>query len=367
MNISKNNILNEAKEIKEFVEKNKKLPTYATIEGSRLTPSQYTYVLSKMVSDINLKQVEKINVNEAQNPTGQTINENVYLDDYVDMAKRVVKYVATNKHIPNYCTTKKSKTKVRYELYVYCFAKILTYYLNNKRLPNYCSFKSTDIQANKINTTKTNKTTTTSTSDKQKTTKKSNCTNPYQSSPHYTAQGCGKLGQCTAYYCGPHSIHQAIRKFGITKFDERKIANWCGTTTSGTDHNGINTAIAKISKETGIKLSTQWKYFSDMGSTDAERFDNIAKTLCKPNKAVIWHIAYINGGSSTSGKHFGHYECIDKVNESTKYVRALNSLGNRKSDGSYYGKLQDRKYSVQAYFARNTPGSQKALCIITKG
>ena len=157
-----------------------------------------------------------------------------------------------------------------------------------------------------------------------------------------------------------------MRKFGITKFTERQIAGWAGTTTNGTDHNGINTAIAKISRETGIKLSAEWKNFSDMGSTAEERFKAVGKLLADPNVAVLWHIAYINGGNGTSGTHFGHYECVDKINTSTKYVRALNSLGNKKSDGSYTGKLQDRKYDIQAYFARNTPGGQKALCIIRR-
>ena len=184
---------------------------------------------------------------------------------------------------------------------------------------------------------------------------------------HYKDKGCNKLGQCTPYYCGPHSIHQAIRKFGITKYTEKQIASFAGSTTAGTDHQGINTAIAKISKDTGIKLTVQWKNFSSMGKTDAERFKAIGKLLGDKNTAILWHIAYINGGESTSGTKFGHYECIDIINTVTSYVRALNSLGTRNSNGSYQGKLQDRKYNVQAYFARNTPGGQKAICIITRG
>ena len=164
-----------------------------------------------------------------------------------------------------------------------------------------------------------------------------------------------------------HSIHQAIKKFGITKFSENQIAQWAGTTTSGTGHSGINTAIAKISKQSGVKLSVKWRNFSDMGKTDKERFENIAKILCKPNTAIIWHILYINGGSGIVGKGFGHYECLDKINTATGHVRALNSLGDRKADGSYKGRLQDRMYAIQAYYAKHTNGGQPALCIITKG
>ena len=104
-----------------------------------------------------------------------------------------------------------------------------------------------------------------------------------------------------------------------------------------------------------------------MGKTDKERFENIAKILCKPNTAIIWHILYINGGSGIVGKGFGHYECLDKINTETSHVRALNSLGDRKADGSYKGRLQDRMYAIQAYYAKHTNGGQPALCIITKG
>ena len=95
-----------------------------------------------------------------------------------------------------------------------------------------------------------------------------------------------------------------MKKFGITKYDEKTIAGWCGTTTRGTDHNGILTAIAKISKNTGIPLTASWKNFSDMGKTDNERFINIAKLLCQKDVAIIWHIAYVNGGNGTKGKQF---------------------------------------------------------------
>ena len=105
-----------------------------------------------------------------------------------------------------------------------------------------------------------------------------------------------------------------------------------------------------------------------MGKTDTERFKNIGKLLSDKNTAIIWHIGYINGGESTTGsKIFGHYEVLNVIDTLTNYVKALNSLGTRKADGSYQGKVQDRKFNVQAYYARKTPGNQKALCIIRKG
>ena len=358
MKVSKKKILLEASEVKLFVEKNKKLPTYATIDNSKFNPSQYCYLFAKQVSDINIQGIDKIVVKEPSKSVGDKINNKIVKNQYIDMAKRVAKYIETNKQAPNYVTIK--NLRVSYELYTFCFSKILAYYNKNKVLPNYCLFNSSDIQSTATSTTKSKKTTNSSTSKNKKT------TTLFVSAPHYTSSGCNKLGQCTKYYCAPHSIHQAIRKFGITKYSEKQIASWAGTTSNGTGHPGINTAIAKISKDSGVKLSVKWKNFSDMGSTDVERFKAIGKLLSDKNTAIFWHILY-KSSNSTNGQGYGHYEYVDKINTSTKYVRALNSLGNKKSDGSFYGKLQDRQYNTQAYFARNTPGNQSALCIIKKG
>jgi len=274
------------------------------------------------------------------------------------MISRFNDYCSRNNRVPSYVVT--IRNKADFTTYLYACCKILNYYKDNKTLPKTCLFTSSYIDVYQKSTAKTKNNQSTSTSTNAN-------IGIYTSSPHYLNENCNRLGQCTSYYCAPHSIHQAIRKFGITKYNEKQLAGWCGTTSYGTDHSGINTCIAKISKETGIKLSVQWKNFSDLGNTRDDRFLALGKLICKPNKAVLCHIGYQGAGQTASGTIFGHYECLDKINTKTKYVRALNSLGTKKSDGSYNGHLQDRPYSLQATYFRNTPGWQKAICIITKG
>lgn len=361
-------IIQEAKEVKAFVEKNKTLPKYCTIGGNEYSIYTTAYLFAKLLKNKNMSAINVVTIKASTKKAKDNIKEDIVSADYYDMVKRFVTYCEENKRVPAYVTSVKSKNQVSFELFTYCLAKIIVYYYShNNTSPLYCTFNSKDLQPTTTKQTTVKKTTKTSTSTKPKTIKKTNCDNPYTSKTHYLSAGCNKLGQCTGYWCGPHSIHQAMRKFGITKYTEKQIAAWAGTTTSGTGHPGINTAIAQISKKSGVKLSVKWKNFSDMGSTDAERFKAIAKILCQPNKAIIWHIAYIDGGASTNGKAFGHYECLDTIDIAAKTVRALNSLGTKKSDGSYPGRLQTRSFNTQAYFAKHTSGGQPALCIITKG
>ena len=375
MTVNTKQLINESAEIKAFIEKHKKLPLTNTINSKTYTIYATSYLMSRLVLD-NAKQKDYSPINIREYNVSQhkdTIKEEVYKNDYLDMIKRFVHYCESNHKVPSTIHTKNTNIKVSFELYTYCISKIIAFINKNHYLPNYCLFNKADLQntnATNTNTKKETSKSTSTTSKTKKTTKKGNCTNPYTSTPHYHEHGCNKLGQCTPYWCGPHSIHQAIRKFGITQYSEKQIAAWAGSTTSGTDHQGINTAIAKISKLTGKKLTVKWIYFSDLGKTIEERFDALGKIICQPNKALVTHIKYINGGkdkATSSNKGFGHYEGIDKINTKTKHVRAMNSLDIKKADGSYTGVLQDRTFAVEASYLAYTPGGQKAICIITLG
>ncbi len=190
------------------------------------------------------------------------------------------------------------------------------------------------------------------------------CTNPYTSKPHYMDSGCNKLGQCTPYFCGPHCIHQGFKKFGITNISESQFASWAGTTSSGTDHDGLNTAIKKGAKKAGFDVDIQWYYFSDLGKTTEERFSNFAKMICKSNVFGFFHIGYQCNGECTEGTVFGHYEMLDTVDTKNKRVRVLNSLGSKCNSPAYCGRLQWRSYALQAHFIANK--NQKSVCIVTK-
>ena len=176
-------------------------------------------------------------------------------------------------------------------------------------MPKTCLFTSSYIDVNKKEATKTK-------TEPKKSTSSNADTTIYTSSPHYTNTGCNNLGQCTSYYCGVHSVHQVLRKFGITKYNENKLAGWAGTTTAGTDHQGILTAISKASNG---KLQARWINFSSLGKDTNSRFKALGKLISQKDTDCIIHNLY--------RLKYGHFEVIHKIDHNNKTVYVLNSLG----------------------------------------
>lgn len=188
-----------------------------------------------------------------------------------------------------------------------------------------------------------------------KETTKTNTSGIYTSKPHYINSGCGKLGQITAYTCGPHSIFQNDAKMDLDSITEKTIAGWAGTTTAGTGHQGLETALQMVAQKTGRKISVEWKNFSDFGDTIRERFKRIGEILEQKNKGVIVHNLYRN--------KYGHYEVIREINLNNSTCKVLNSLGNRCGYPCYCGYIETRSFSTFASYIRGI--SQKSIMIIT--
>lgn len=362
-------IIQEAKEVKTFIEKNKTLPKYCTINNNQYSIYTSAYLFGKFLANLKISDIKIVTIKNPNKNYNDNINEKVLSSDYLDMNKRFVAYCEQNKQAPAYITTVKSKTKVDFNLYVYCLCKIITFYSNNSNtLPKYCEFKSTDLKKNTSTTTTSQKTTKTSTSSVKKTTTKTNCQNPYTSKPHLTTAQTG-LGQEYPWDCSCAALQQCLYKLSGKKIAESTLIKVMGVGTSGVGHQGFATGIAWFNKKYGTNYKIQWKNFSDLGDTRDKRFEAFAKLMCKDNTALLTHIGYGNAGKSaitSSTKIFGHYEVLYKIDTKNKTVTALNSLGNKINLNAYEGYLQKRSFATQASFFANTPGGQAAVLIITK-
>ena len=358
--IKTKNITQEAKEIKKYIETNKKLPRYCTIQGNQYSVYTTAYLISRTIANLKADTFNVKAIGKSNQGFSVKLNENCSKTTYLDMVSRFNEYCSKNNRVPAYIVT--IRNKADFTTYLYGICKIIVYYKENKVLPNSCLFTSSYIDVSSKGSTKTKNNNTQSTSHSKKTSGKSKI---YTSKPHLltTAED---LGQKFPYSCGANLLQQLLKKLLGVTIPETTLMRWAGTTTAGTSHSGLETAIAIAAKKYKVNLQVTWKNFSSMGDTLDERFEAVGKLMSRPDTAVGWHIGYQDSGEKATGTICGHYEEADKIDTVNKRIRALNSLGYKVNANAYQGHLQWRPYSLQAHYAANTPGGQPALMIVTK-
>lgn len=129
-----------AEKTKDYIEKNKKYPKSFTINNKKYSVGQVNYLLSYAVNNPN-KNISLISVNESETQEYyDKINENLLKGDYQDISKRLYNYIKSNKALPNYVVTQKSKKKLNPKTYTYMLARIIVYYYNHsKTMPLYAN------------------------------------------------------------------------------------------------------------------------------------------------------------------------------------------------------------------------------------
>lgn len=317
--INNNNAYRMAQDIKNHVEAGKTgLPGTLSYDGVTYNWHEMMYIMPYMVKNPFANTCE---IGTLTRPSdawkGDNINEQVSKSDFTKQAENIVNYISKNKTIPNYVTTIKSKLKVNANHYTYCMAKILVWFKNHDRvMPAQCLYRSSDVRRS------------------------------IGKYGHATKSGCDNMGQNNGYYCGCHSLQEVFRNLTGIVVPQRTIAGWAGTTTSGTGHSGMDTAVAKFNKTYGKNLKVQWKNFSDLG------WNGIKNIVNSTNQDCIIHNLYRN--------QWGHYEVVNAVNSN---ITVQNSLGNTCSQGCYCGYIE---YRSQATFRQYISGiSQKSVMVIT--
>ena len=168
---------------------------------------------------------------------------------------------------------------------------------------------------------------------------------PTQLWDYFTQQGGGYLGQKNSVNCGPHSLMQCIHRLTGEDVSEMTLASVCGTSSDGTDHQGLATGLAWFNREYGYNLKMEWKNFSEVGFEGTQQLID--------NGACFHHIYYKN--------KWGHYEVPKWTGGDPIYV--LNSLGDQCGDG-YCGYIEERSRSTHQSYINGI--SQKSVCIITR-
>lgn len=350
MKYDKKALILEAEQIKTYMEKNKKIPKACTLStGETISPYSIAYLFSTMIhekmkhSSYDLMNVIIYHPDKAYADTIKNVD--VVKKDYMIMIDNFLKFCRKYHRVPRFVTVPSSQIKVSFELYLYCVSKIVVFVDKNNTLPKYCNFNKGFVQVKQTSNS-------TSKKSSNKSTSTNTNTNIYNSKPHPTKKGCGGMGQDTSYYCGVSALQKVLFKFGITDFSQKTLAGYAGTTTKGTSHQGIRTAVAKVNKVKGTNIKVTEKTFSEAGG-----WKGIGKILANKNQDIIFHNKY--------RLEYGHYEVMNQLNLNTNYTKVLNSLGKKCTSNCYCGYVEDRSCKDMKRYMDAV--SQKSLLILTKG
>lgn len=302
-------IVAKARELKKGVEKEKKLT---------ITP-KWSYYFAQAILHPKQNITRIGNFDKAPKPHGHTFNKvKIYKADYTKCAEQLINFVENPKHprLREYLDFKTKKIRVRD--YAYNLAKILVYYDDHKTLPNY----------NTLDTSVWNKTI-------------------LKKYGHATKPCADNRGQNTGYFCGCHALQEIFRNLTGIVVPQDTIAEWAGTTEDGTDHWGLETAVAQFNRKYGKNLKVKWYNFSELG------WSGLKKIISSNNQDFLNHVLYRNT--------WGHYEVINAIYDD--YCDVQNSLGDYCGYPAYYGYVEERYLSTHQSYMGGI--SQKSVMVVT--
>ena len=296
-------IVQRAKDCIESVEKNKKIGVDA----------RWGYYFAMAILHPK-KNIPKVSFVKAPKPVGNSINASIDKDDYLKLAKRLVKVVKNEGRMANAMAW--DNKKVHEKDYDYLFARILIYFDASGKLPSSL----------KINT---------------------GIWTPYKKYGHATKPCADNRGQNNGYFCGCHSLQEIFRNLTNIVVPQSTIAEWAATTSDGTDHWGLETAVAQFNRKYGKNLKVKWYNYSELGRS------GVKKIIASNNQDCIIHNLYRN--------QWGHYEVLNKCY--SDYVDVQNSLGDYCDYPSYYGYVEERYWSTLESYIGGI--SQKSVMVVT--
>lgn len=144
-----NKILNASNYVKNYIEKNHKLPSSVSIDGQSITIPRFLKLLTDTILKINSNSTFGLVFSSVGSPTGpsETMRGGlINSTEYLDIAKRVSNYIVNNGVAPNYASS--SLGNVGYNSLIYLFSKILSSYGVNGDLPYFVTIDNWTVISN---------------------------------------------------------------------------------------------------------------------------------------------------------------------------------------------------------------------------
>ncbi|HTX61330.1 MAG TPA: pseudomurein-binding repeat-containing protein [Methanobacterium sp.] len=133
-------IATAANNVKNFYDKNKRLPNYVTTPAGQITMPKFLNLLTTATTQANSGSNTPINILNVNTPSSSASSYKsgyIYKSEFLSIAQTINSYITSNGKPPIYVTT--SLGKINYNSLVYMYSKIMSFFYTNQRLPNYVS------------------------------------------------------------------------------------------------------------------------------------------------------------------------------------------------------------------------------------
>lgn len=298
--------------------------TYKKCNVGDFTEQTLAYVFSKSILNPG-KDIQVKGIPANKNPVLGNVDGGIGIKNFKALCRKYINNCDDDGEAPSSLTFNGFEIGVK--AWCYATARVVVYYWEKKRFPNkvITTYKPFYIPP------------------KPKPEPKPT----FKKYGHATEYGCDNRGQNTDYYCGCHAVQEIVRNLTGVVVPQRTIAEWAGTTYDGTDHQGLETAIAQINREYGLNLKVKWYNYSELGR------EGLRKIIESDNMDFLLHLLY--------RLLYGHYENLNKTYDD--YVDVQNSLGDRCNENCFCGYTEERYWStLESYIAGI---SQKSVMVVT--
>ena len=327
----------------------------ATLDNTRNYATN-AYICSKSIlKPGKAVGVKKIPLNPK--PQHSVVNGGIGIKNFTTLCQLYVNGCDKKGYAPSYL--KFNNHKIGIDTWAYATARVVTYYDEKKRLPNkvIVTSKIFDDEIKRIEEEKRRKEEAErkAREEAERKRREEEARKALRKYGHSQESGCDNRGQNTSYYCGPHSLQECIRNLTGEVISQDTLAEWAGTTADGgTDHDGLNTAIAMAGRRLGVSFNVQWYNFREIG------WDGLRDAIQSNNKDFLIHNLYrYNPYEGIDGD--GHYETVNRIYDD--YCDVQNSLGDRCDYGCYCGYVDERYLSTFEMYMSGI--SQKSVMVIT--
>jgi hypothetical protein len=140
-----NEVVSAASSVKAYIDANKRLPDYVTINGTNVSMPSFLQLLTTATININNKNLNSViylyNCGNAPNPRDSMQTGSMSTTEYLKIAGDVKSFMDSRGVAPEYAYGTSLGSYFGYENMVYSYSKILDYYNQNKILPSSVDVK----------------------------------------------------------------------------------------------------------------------------------------------------------------------------------------------------------------------------------